>query len=364
MKTFYNIAEYLTGALFNAVFAVLAVVAIYMVSNYAYDYGKKLFAEDLNVPYVEYTVEIPEGDTPNRADALEVGKILNETGLTNKNPWIFFLEARLNGLYNKFRPGTYVFNTQMGTSKIMNDLQTARYAAVADTKITIPEGLKLRQIGELCESKGLFSTEEFLTACGEYSQTFDFLDLAPIRANPLEGYLFPDTYFLPENPEPKDLLDRMLNRFQEIFDFEMEARAEELGLTIDQIIIIASIIEKEIKVSEERALCSSIIYNRLKRNDKLEMDSTVLYVIDKQKSRILDEDLAVDSLYNTYKYPGLPAGPICNPGKASIIAALYPADTNYLYMVVSDEAKGEHFYTADYEEFLAAKARYKQSLGD
>jgi UPF0755 protein len=200
--------------------------------------------------------------------------------------------------------------------------------------------------------------QEWLEACANYGATFSFLADVQWRANPLEGYLFPDTYFLPANPTPNDLINRMLNRFIEVFDYEMEERAAELGLTIDQVIIKASIIEKEIRVPHERALCSAIIYNRLRQNRLLEMCSTIIYVLDVPRDRLFFSDLDIVSPYNTYRNPGLPIGPISNPGRAAIHAALYPANVDYLFMVLMDENTGEHFFSNNLNDHNRAKERY------
>jgi len=362
MKSFYNIIEYVSGALFNIVFIVIGVVAVYFVSSNAYAYGMDMFNKDMDVALETYEIVIPEsGEEENRADALHVGRILEEAGLT-KNAWVFFLEARLNGLYKDFRPGTYQFTTHMGNGEIMEIMQTAQFADAAETQISIPEGLNLRQIAELCERKELFTAQEFLDACEEYERMFFFLEPVQWRKNPLEGYLFPDTYRLPENPQPIDLIDRMLQRFQDVFNYELEDRAQELGFTIDEVVIMASIIEKEINRADERALCSSIIHNRLKKNMPLQMCSTVLFVLDVPISRLSLSDLEVESPYNTYRNAGLPIGPICSPGKAAIMAALNPADTNYLYMVVKDEDTGVHEFNSDYNNHLDAKDRYNQQF--
>jgi len=359
VKTFYNVIEYLTGALFNIIFIVLAVIAISFVGTRAYAYGIDMFRKDLNVPFEEFTIEIPEGDVPGRADAMAIGRILEEAGLT-KNAMIFYVESRLNGTHNKFRPGIYEFTTHMSNGDIMDIIQSARFAPASYTRITIREGLNLRQIGELCQSMGLFTVEEWLEACAEYDRMFFFLEPVRWRPNFLEGYLFPNTYHLPENPTPRDLIDMMLQEFQRVFDYEMEERAEELGLTIDQVIIKASIIEKEIRVPAERAICSAIIYNRLRQGRRLEMCSTVLYALDTPRDRLTFADLEVDSLYNTYRNPGLPVGPICSPGRAAIVAALHPADTNYIFMVLKDEQTGAHFFSNNYDEHLEAQRQYNQ----
>jgi UPF0755 protein len=352
--------EYMTGAIFNIIFIILAIVAVSFVGTRAYAYGMDLFRKDMNVAFEEFVIEIPEDpERPGRADALHAGRVLEQAGLT-PNAWVFYLQSRLNGTYRLFRPGTYAFNTHMDDIEIMDMMQRAVFIQREEVSITIREGSTLRQIGEQAESMGLFTLEEWLYACANYGATFSFLADVAWRENPLEGYLFPDTYFLPQNPTPNDLINRMLNRFIEIFDYQLEDRAYELNLTIDQVIIKASIIEKEIRVASERALCSAIIHNRLRLNMPLQMCSTIIYVLDVPRSRLFTSDLDIVSPYNTYRNPGLPIGPISNPGRAAIMAALYPADASYLFMVLANETTGEHFFTHDYNEHLRARDRYNR----
>jgi UPF0755 protein len=248
----------------------------------------------------------------------------------------------------------------MDDGMIMDMMETAVFAPVTESRITVREGLTLRQIGELCESLGFFTLEEWLEACANYGNRYTFLSDLQWRQNPLEGYLFPDTYFLPENPVPNDLIDRMLNRFLDVFNYEKEERAAELGLTMDQVVIMASIIEKEIRVAGERVLCSAIIHNRLKQGWRLEMCSTIIYVLDVPRARLLTSDLDIVSPYNTYRNHGLPIGPISNPGRAAIEAALNPADVNYMFMVLANENTGEHFFTHDLNEHNRARDRFNQ----
>lgn len=356
MKNFVSVLEFISGGLFNIILTLLLLIAIYTVTLKAFNYGKDLLVEDTSSrPSKEVVINIENG-----TDTMKVAELLEEEGLIG-NKWIFNLQARLNGSYKYFLSGEFKLNTNMGSAEIMQELQSIQYPDESDNlKITIPEGLTNKQIAALVEAEGLFTAAEFLEACENWEYEYSFLEGLPDRENRLEGYLFPDTYNLPPDPEPDDLIIRMLNRFQSVYDGSKQDRAEEMGYTTDEVIIMASIIEKEIKVPEEQAIAASVIYNRLETDMPLQMCSTVLYALDKRKDRLLDEDLQVDSPYNTYINKGLPVGAICNPGESAIDAVLYPEKTNYIYFVVMDDETGEHFFTASDDEFLAAKARYNQ----
>jgi UPF0755 protein len=228
VKTIHSIAEYMTGALFNILFIIIAIVAVWFISVHGFAYGKNMFVKDVNVPYAEHIVEIPEGKTPNRADAMEVGKILEEAGLT-KNALIFYVQSMLAGLDDLFLPGTYTFNTHQTDNVIMEELVSLAETYAEDVQITVPEGYTLKQIGALCEEKGFFTQEAFLAACDEYQRVYYFLIDAPERENLLEGYLFPDTYKLPQHPKHKDLIDRMLTLFAEIVDWQLRTSRRRWG---------------------------------------------------------------------------------------------------------------------------------------
>jgi len=359
LRRVLNIFAFIAGGLFNvAVVAGIAYV-VYTAATRSFAYGKLVISDQDNTKRAskEIILTIPED-----ADAQAIGKILEEHDLTT-NAFVFYLQARLNGTYKLFQPGEYLLNANMSINKIMDILQAGKVlVAEDDLQVRIVEGLTNKQIAEYLEAEGYFTAQEFLDECANGSYSYSFLRDVPEErgAKRLEGYLFPDTYNLPPNPTPRDVIVRMLKRFDEVMTSELRTKADQLGITIDEAVILASIIEKEIKVPEERALCSAVIYNRIASDMKLQMCSTILYALDKHKDRLFDSDLEVVSPYNTYNNVGLPVGPISNPGAAAIIAALNPADVNYLYFVVSDEEKGTHVFTDDFDVFTNAKIQYNQ----
>ncbi len=224
-------------------------------------------------------------------------------------------------------------------------------------RLTIPEGFTVKQIAARLGDLGVFSADEFLAAAaaGDYQVPL----LPPEQAGNLEGLLFPKTYDITEGMRPRDLVQRLLDQFAleaAAVDFQ---RSRELGISPYQALIVASLIEREVVVEEERPLVAAVIYNRLRAGMKLQIDATVQYALPQWKERLTYEDLKVESPYNTYLHPGLPPAPICNPGKPSLEAALAPASVDYLYYVATGEG-GRHFFTADYQEFLRAKEAAKK----
>jgi UPF0755 protein len=259
-----------------------------------------------------------------------------------------------------FEGGTVTVNAAMDSNQLMAALRSTNQAG-NEIWVTIREGYTIRDMGLVLEAAELVkSADEFVGATKEEYFYYPFLDDLPERENLLEGYLFPETYLFAPGTDVRDIAVRMLNQFDRVFRWEFYERAAELGLTVDEVVTIASIIEKEIRVPEERALASAVIHNRLALGERLEMDSTIQYALDKRKDRILYADLEIDSPYNTYRNAGLPIGPISNPGLASIEAALYPADVDYRWFVVSDDETGAHYFTNNYDDFLRARDQYLQ----
>lgn len=225
-------------------------------------------------------------------------------------------------------------------------------------EIVIPEGFTVDDIAERVESssKGRITRSQFLHAAR--SSRYDHWFLEDADGN-LEGFLFPKTYEVMANASARSVVRMLLDQFEkETSGLEWE-RAKTLGITPYQAVIVASLIEKEVRVPQERELVSSVIYNRLSKGMRLEIDATVQYALKTWKSDLSYDDLKVDSPYNTYKISGLPPAPICNPGFESIRAALYPASTDYLFYVLTDPVEGKHSFTSDYQQFL----RWKKEAG-
>lgn len=286
-------------------------------------------------------VQIPRG-----ASSWSIGRVLSERGLI-RDPQFFRLMTRLRGLDGRLRAGQYRLGPGMSPAEIMDKL--ARGDVVRYT-ITIPEGLTVEQIAALLDEKGFTDKEEFLKAARDVEKVRDYLPPELKTIEPLEGYLFPDTYTVTAETAPADLVDVMLDRLEEVLTDQFRARAEQLGLSIHQLLTLASIIEREARVPDERPTISAVYHNRLRIGMKLDADPTVRYALGKIDGPLLWKDLEVDSPYNTYRNPGLPPGPIANPGLASIQAALYPADVKYLYFVARGDDSGGHLFATTLTE--------------
>ena len=353
-KKFFGMVGFTLGTFLNIGILAALIFAAYTYTRRAFEYGKEFsqaFFEEK--PFAEAAITLKDGATLQ-----EVAAILEEEGIIS-NALIFQLEHMLKGNNIPFNAGTFTVNSDMSTNQIILAL---RRVMVETSHLTIRtrEGWTIREIAEYLEENDIVSAEHFIEVSNTGNFRYSFLDNIPVRENRLEGYLFPDTYFISETPTPEEIIDKMLARFEDVFDFEYEIRAEEMGLTMDQVIIIASIIEMEVRRADERALASAVIHNRLSIGMQLEMCSTVQYVLEERKERLLIADTQINSPYNTYLHRGLPIGPISNPGRASIEAALNPADVNYLFFVLQNEETGQHFFTHDYNEHLRASQRYGQ----
>jgi len=299
----------------------------------------------------EVTLFVEEGST-----IADIAAMLEEEQIIS-SALFFQIESVLKGNSQVFAENYVTVSTEMSYNQLIFAFLERRVMA-ANVIVTIPEGSTVNDIALYLEYRGLGCAEEFVRVTNESVFNFPFLrDFPAGRYNRLEGYLFPDTYFIPENAHPELIVHQMLTRFSEIYSTYAQ-EAYEKGFTMDEIITIASIIEREIRVQSEREKASQVIHNRLDADRRLQMCSTVLYALGESRRRLLYVDLLTDSLYNTYMHPGLPIGPIANPGVACIRAAIRPSEGDLLYFVLMDEATGAHYFTNNDAAFMAARARY------
>lgn len=239
---------------------------------------------------------------------------------------------------------------------VSDDSDTSQPSGQRETvRVTIPEGFSLAQIGERLEQNGVCTKADLLETANSYDFSYYPLVAAipddPNRCFKLEGYLFPNTYDFYVNMKPQDALGKMLRGMESAITAEDQARAQELGYSMDQIIILASIIEREAGNKNEVKNVSSVFHNRLKVGQKLQADATITYVENYLKPNITGDINRYNSFYNTYKCDALPSGPIANPGRRALDAALYPADTNYYYFV--NDANANYYYAETFEEHQA-----------
>ncbi len=248
----------------------------------------------------------------------------------------FRLLCSLSGLDKKLRVGRYDFDKNDSRWDILTTLKEGKSSAI---KITIPEGLTQNRILRILSNATDIDIAEFEVLATDRT----FIDSLGIDADSLEGYLFPETYMIPWGSPPEYVLRTLVGQLMEFMSDSLRDQMDRIGFSLHQLVTLASLIEAEAKDGDERALISSVYHNRLKKKMLLQCDPTVIYAVGGLDRPLLYKDLEVDSPYNTYKYPGLPPGPICSPGAASLIAALYPSDTDYLYFVA--DGKGGHIFS-------------------
>ena len=295
----------------------------------------------------EVVIEIPKGTATK-----QIGVILKENGCI-KSEYTFYLRVRDSEYATKLNYGTFTLRKNMTITEIIDTLVNTRYIEeVETTKITFPEGYTIEQMAVSLEEKGIISQEEFLNAVTE-EYDYEFIKYIPEGEYKykLQGFLFPATYEFEVGITARGVVDKMLKTFEERY-----TKVNSDYSNIFEVVTRASVIEKEVKLASERATVSGVISNRIEKGMLLEIDACVLYPLTDglyDKYRVLYADLEIDSLYNTYKYQGLPIGPISNPGIASIEAALNPEEHEWLYYHTDEGKKdGSHIFTKTFEEHV------------
>lgn len=289
------------------------------------------------------TVTIAEG-----SGSAAVSQQLFDEGII-KYPSVFRVLSKVGGYDGEYKPGSITIQDNMTYNDILDMLIVSERESV---KVTIPEGYTAKQIAATLEDNGICDADDFLSILDPSLYDYDFLDNLPDRDNRLEGYLFPATYELMPHTPAQNVADEMLKAFSNVFTLDLRARADELGMTVDQVVTFASIIERETNSDTERAKVAGVFYNRLRSGMKLESCATVQYILGENKPVLSVADTQIDSPYNTYRNTGLPIGPISNPGEKCLRAALYPEETDAFYFVLGKN--GEHIFSKTYEEHKKA----------
>ena len=246
--------------------------------------------------------------------------------------------------------GEYDLAVSMSPQEILNKLVNGK---VRLHRLTIPEGLNLEEISLLINKSGLDTDGTFLSLCRDRG----FVQKMGISSHTLEGYIFPETYFFADKSPGCLLIKTMVDRFNTVFTDAWKKRAAELGLSVHQVVTLASIIEKETGTAFERPIISSVFHNRLKRGMRLESDPTVIYGIPNFNGNITRKDLRTPTPYNTYTIKGLPPGPIASPGKESLKATLYPSKSNYIFFVSKKDTT--HYFSTNLREHNRAVRKYQ-----
>ena len=325
-------------------FLLLALVAL--VVGMGVGYARGYFAPGEEGPMV--TVTIPEGAT-----LTTIGTELEAQGVV-KHARAFIIKAQSDGYSTKFKPGTYRFHQNEPYETLVAGL--VKGVRPPSVKVTIPEGSTLRQTADLVAGKVPAVTHEtYVKVARDDPPPFELQGYKP--GTTLEGMLFPATYEVDPKTKASAFVGDQLEAFDTNFGEVDMTRAHKANLTDYDVVIIASMVEREARVAQERPLVAAVIWNRLKKGMLLQIDATIQYALGETKPELTYQDLKIDSPYNTYKNAGLTPTPIANPGLASLQAAADPAAADYLYYVARNDGTGRHYFTASYDQFLVDKAK-------
>lgn len=293
---------------------------------------------------------------PPSTSTIEIAKILHEEKLIN-NPLVFVYQIKLKGVGNKLKAGEYNLSTEMDLNTIINSL-TQGGRSHDTTRFTIPEGYEIRQIIDKLSKEGIVNGDRFMELVSDKSNfELEYLFLKELDdGQNLEGFLFPSTYEIFIGSSEEEIISKMLDEFERVYEEDIKSRMNEMNLSLNEAVTIASIVEREGKVDEERPLMSAVFHNRIDQGMMLQSCATVQYILGERKEVLTNKDTSTPSPFNTYIHEGLPPGPIASPGKASLIAAVNPADVDYLFFVLTGK-DGTHTFTRTYEEHLNAKPK-------
>ncbi|MDR3120141.1 MAG: endolytic transglycosylase MltG [Clostridiales bacterium] len=358
--------KYVSGLLTFGLVLLLLLVAVSVGAMLSYSYVKRVQEnfknpKEIVIPASERMyIDIPRGSRTG-----DIADILEENGLI-KYAQVFKILSKINGYDGSYKSGTHIVSKDLNYEELMMVLK----GNPEILRLTFPEGMNARQFYQSFSDSALTHGKELKQYIEAADTEFDYAFLAELPARPdrLEGYLFPDTYDFDLNATPKQIIAMFLDNFERKLTEEHYARADEIGLTMDQVIILASIIEREAKSEADRFLVSGVFHNRLNSADegmrRLQSCATIQYVYYQRNGimlrRISDGNTKIVDPYNTYLHAGLPPGPISNPGISSINAALYPEETDYLYFVARGD--GTHVFSRTYEEHQAAILEYGLNL--
>lgn len=298
---------------------------------------------DRALPAQATDIIIPKGSTFAQISALlRERRVIAHTS-------VFRLLARADGAEERARAGEFRFPAHQSNSEILQSLVSG--GAEVALWLTIPEGFTAKQIAQALSDHDLGDANRFADAFLSEATTIDGQ-----RTKNLEGFLFPSTYLMPRDATPQQAANVMLDQFRKELPSDAPALAKAHGLTIPQVVTLASLVEREAKADDERALMAGVYYNRLRLKMPLQVDATIEYALPRHKTELSRADLALDSPYNTYKYAGLPPTPIANPGKPSLEAAFHPRASEYLYYVYM--GNGHHAFAKTLAEHNANVAKY------
>ncbi len=263
----------------------------------------------------------------------------------------FRIAGRIIGGTTELKVGRYTFSSGASNISIITDLRDGNRTLIP---VSIPEGVLMTTVARRLSKELGVDSAKVMGLCRDSAITAEW----GIQDSTVEGYLLPDTYFFHWQTDERDLIERLLLAFREFYVDSLQARASHLGMTAHQVLTFASIVDKETQIPDERAIVAGVYHNRLRIRMRLEADPTIQYILPDGPRRLLYSDLSRRSPYNTYRNYGLPPGPIGNPGRAAILATLYPTEHQYYYFVA--DGRGGHTFTRTYEEHQRAVRVYRR----
>lgn len=325
-------------------FLILSIFILILISIFSTIYIINIDTVTLND---NTSISIPDG-----ASTKFIASILKENDLI-KSKFAFINYVKKNDYATKLCSGKFYFSKgKLTFEDITNKLIKGGFDNSNTIDVTIPEGYTVLQIAELLESYNLVNKDKFLEYVANMDIPYDYIEKTGTYQQ-LEGFLFPNTYNFSLNWTEKEIINLMLKEFDKVWTDDYQKRANDLGYSVKEIVTIASLIEREAKLAEERPTISSVIHNRLEADMLLQIDATIQYILGKQKERLYYKDLEVKSPYNTYLNKGLPPTPIAVPGVSCIEAALYPEDTPYFYYRTKKANDGSHHFAETLSEHIA-----------
>lgn len=327
------------------IFFILIIILISILGTAYYYAEKTILPPAGNFVEKEFVIKIKSGSSLRT-----IADMLYEEGvITSIEDFIF--TAKLFHYTNKLKAGKYKFRNDLSNYKVLKTLTEGK---VSQEKIVIPEGFTSKQIAALLQKTIEIDSSEFM----ELVNDKNFIRNLGIAENSLEGYLYPDTYYFYWGIQAENIIKKLMTEFNRKVNDSLRQKISAKDWTLNEIVTLASIIEGEAMVESERPLISAVYHNRLRQGMLLQADPTIQYIIPDGPRRLLNRDLAINSPYNTYKFPGLPPGPVNNPGIHSIIAAIEPATVPYLYFVARGD--GSHTFSTTLREHLMAKQKFDQ----
>ncbi len=327
---------------FCALLAVAGIISFFTVRFFISDFNRPGPQPEKKMQFV-----IPRGESLS-----SIAHRLEHSGII-RNAYTLIIAGRKLHVEKRIKAGRYLLSSRLSPREILERIESGR---VIQYRFNVPEGLTIDQYAQKWETDHFGTAEEFITAVKKYKNS-------KLQTPPTgwEGYLFPDTYFFPNRTSAQKVVSMMVNNFASKFLPYWNEKKAAMDLTLHEIVTLASLIEKETNLASERPIISSVFHNRLKYGMLLQCDPTVAYALGKAYSgKLTRKDLQIDNAFNTYKYAGLPPGPIANPGLQSLMAACDPQQTDFLYFVV--KRNGGHTFSKSLAEHNIAVQRYRRDM--